>query len=110
MRIAKLKIKNYRNIEDIDIELNNIVAVIGQNNSGKSNLLKAATLPLLSDEIGYTGKVLSWTDINNDAKKRYYDFVLEQKDLIKSDSMDVGTLSEYLPKAVVEVVLGGAYE
>ena len=108
MRIAKLKIKNYRNIEDIDIELNNIVAVIGQNNSGKSNLLKAATLPLLSDEIGYTGKSLSWADINNDAKKRYYDFLLGHEKLIKSGEMDIEMFSEHLPRVMVEIVLVAA--
>lgn len=105
LKISKLSIKNYRNINSVDIELNNIVAIIGQNNSGKSNLLKAVTLPFLSDEIGYTGKALSWSDINNDAKKSYYNFLLEHKEVIKSDSLNIDEFSRHLPKVSVEVTL-----
>lgn len=105
MKISKLVIKNYRNIKNVDIELNNIVAIIGQNNSGKSNLLKAVTLPFLSDEIGYTGKGLSWSDINNEAKILYYDFLLKHKEEIKTDSLDINVFSQHLPIVSVEVRL-----
>lgn len=53
MKISRLCVKNYRNIRDIDIQLNNVVALIGENNSGKSNLLRAITLPFLADDAGY---------------------------------------------------------
>ena len=77
MKISRLFIKNYRNIKHIDIQLSDVVAVIGENNSGKSNLLRALTLPFLADDAGYMGKTLSWIDINNEEKQKYYDYLLE---------------------------------
>lgn len=59
LKISRLMIKNYTNLRDIDIYLNGTVALIGENNSGKSNLLRAVTLPFLTDETGYSGKNLS---------------------------------------------------
>ena len=41
LKISRLIIKNYRNLRNIDIHLSNTVALIGENNSGKSNLLRA---------------------------------------------------------------------
>lgn len=105
MKISRLIIKNYRNIKEIDICLNNIVAIIGENNSGKSNLLKAVTLPFLSDDLGYTGKTLSWADINNEAKSKYYEYILKNSKSIKDESVDVKEFSAILPKVSVEVTL-----
>lgn len=79
LKISRLIIKNYRNLRNIDIHLSDTVALIGENNSGKSNLLRAVTLPFLTDEAGFSGKNLSWTDINNDAKKEYYQFILDNQ-------------------------------
>ncbi len=39
MKISRLIIKNYRNLKDIDICLGETVVLVGENNSGKSNLL-----------------------------------------------------------------------
>ena len=77
MKISRLCVKNYRNIKHIDIQLSDVVAIIGENNSGKSNLLRALTLPFLADDAGYMGKTLSWIDINNEEKQKYYDYLLE---------------------------------
>ena len=44
MKISRLIIKNYRNLKDVDIYLGETVVLIGENNSGKSNLLRALTL------------------------------------------------------------------
>ena len=74
MRICRVKIDNYRNIKHVDVELSNIVTLIGENNSGKSNFLRAISLPLSSEDGGFSRR-LSWYDINNDAKKLYYDFL-----------------------------------
>lgn len=41
MKVSNLKIQNYRNIRDINIELGDSVVFIGSNNSGKTNILKA---------------------------------------------------------------------
>ena len=62
--ISKARIKGYRNIRNIEINLNRTVIFIGENNSGKSNLLRAITLPFLNDEFGNVSKNIGWYDIN----------------------------------------------
>ena len=70
MKIKHIKICNYRNLRNIDIGLAETVAIIGENNSGKSNFLKAITLPFLTDDNAHTSKKLSWADINDARVKR----------------------------------------
>lgn len=41
MRISRLRIKNFRSIEELDISLPQICAIVGPNNAGKSNMLEA---------------------------------------------------------------------
>lgn len=41
MRISRIQIDNYRNLKHVDVELKNIVALIGENNSGKSKIGRA---------------------------------------------------------------------
>ena len=61
MRISRVKVSNYRNLKKVDVELGNIVTLVGENNSGKSNFLKAISIPLSSENGG--SKRLSWYDI-----------------------------------------------
>ncbi len=44
MKILCLKIKNYRSLKDIEIYPESILALVGKNNSGKSNVLMALKL------------------------------------------------------------------
>lgn len=103
MRISNLVIKNYRNIQNINIAIGNSTAFIGDNNSGKSNILRALTLPFLSNDIGYNGKNLSWSDINNDAKDIYYQFIINNFQNILDGGIDVHEFENALPSVVVEV-------
>lgn len=105
MKISRLIIKNYRNLKFIDIYLNDAVALIGENNSGKSNLLRAVTLPFLTDEAAYLGKNLSWSDINNDVKMEYYKFVIDKQSEIKSGTLSCDEFIENMPTVMVEVHL-----
>lgn len=41
MRISRLRIRNFRSIRDLDVALPGLCALVGPNNSGKSNILKA---------------------------------------------------------------------
>ena len=41
MKIQRLKISNWRSIKELDLEVADLMVVIGQNNHGKSNLLSA---------------------------------------------------------------------
>ena len=44
MRITNLKIKNYRSLKNIELYPESILALVGKNNSGKSNILMALKL------------------------------------------------------------------
>lgn len=41
MRISRLRIKNFRSVQALDIVLPDVCALVGPNNSGKSNILEA---------------------------------------------------------------------
>lgn len=41
MKIQRLRISNWRSIKELDLEVSDLMVVIGQNNHGKSNLLSA---------------------------------------------------------------------
>lgn len=56
MRITNLKIKNYRSLKNIELYPESILALVGKNNSGKSNILMAlkfffeSSIKLVSEE------------------------------------------------------------
>lgn len=102
MRISRVYIENYRNLKKVDINLKQIVTVIGENNSGKSNFLKAISLPLISDDTG-SSKRLSWFDINSEAKENYYSFLYAHKQDIIDGTIQLEQFVPILP--VVTIVL-----
>ncbi|MEK4974714.1 AAA family ATPase [Niallia sp. FSL R7-0648] len=103
MIISKVHIQNYKNLSDVNIEFNRLVIFIGENNSGKSNLLKAITLPFLHDEIGNLNKNLGWQDINNSAKARYFEYIQENIEDIRKGSVDLQSFIDVIPFVMVEV-------
>ena len=103
VKITHVKIHNYRNLRSVDIELSDTVVIIGENNSGKSNFLKAITLPFLTDDNTHTSKRLSWTDINNESKACYYQKIIEIQNDIKNDKITVEQFIELLPVVSIEV-------
>lgn len=102
MKISRLKIRNFRNIKNVDVHLSTVVALIGENNSGKSNFLYALTLPFSSDDANMN-KNLSWTDINTEAKDAYYQFILDHKDDIIAETVSFEDFMSVLPIVSVEV-------
>lgn len=51
--ISRVRIKNYRNFKDVDVKLGHKQVIIGENNVGKTNFIRALQLildPTLSDE------------------------------------------------------------
>ena len=105
MKISRLIIKNYRNLKDIDICLGETVVLIGENNSGKSNLLRAVTLPFLTDESSFSGKSLSWIDINDIAKEKYYHYIIENQKGIVDGIIKCADFIKEMPVVKVEVQL-----
>lgn len=64
--ISKVKIKNFRNFKDIDIDLSHKQVIIGENNVGKTNLLRAIQLildPKLTEEDRYLNETDFYDDI-----------------------------------------------
>ncbi len=59
MKISKIEISNYRSLKEVTIYPKNLLALIGRNNSGKSNVLKALQLffdggvKLVNEEVFY---------------------------------------------------------
>lgn len=105
LKISRLIIKNYRNLKEIDIHLNDTVALIGENNSGKTNLLKAITLPFLSEESGFSSINLSWADINDVAKSEYYDYIIDNQIAIADGTISCIDLISHLPVVTVKCIL-----
>lgn len=96
MYISELKIENYRNFEDFEIPLNPFTLIIGENNSGKSNLLDALGL-IFSQEITFFKKrILETDDINFQAVEEF-----------KKEVADKGKELDAIefPKVKVEVLL-----
>ncbi|MCR2034715.1 ATP-dependent nuclease [Adlercreutzia mucosicola] len=107
MKITRVQIENYRNLRSVDAQLDNLVALVGENNSGKSNFLRAIALPFASDDNNF-GKNLSWFDINNEAKAEYYAFIDARKADILDGSIDAETLCQHVPVITVVVDIQGS--
>lgn len=103
MIISNVIIKNYRNLADVNIKLSKMTTIIGNNNSGKSNLLKALTLPLISEELGFISKKLTWSDINNKKKEKYYDYIMSNTKEIVDGSLDRSEFQEKIPFVSVQL-------
>ena len=105
LKISRMIIKNYRNLKEIDIHLGDTVALIGENNSGKSNFLKAITLPFITEDAGFYGKNLSWIDINDTAKSEYYQYIIDNQVKIADGTISCADFITHLPVVMVEVHL-----
>lgn len=103
MLISKCYIKGYRNLKEINVEFNRLTILIGENNSGKSNLLRAITLPFFNDEVGTINKNLGWNDINNDLKKTYFNFISDNIENIRTDNIQLEKFEQIIPKVIVNV-------
>ena len=104
MRISRVQIENYRNLRNVDVELGNIVTLIGENNSGKSNFLRAISIPLSADDNGST-KRLSWYDINSAARNQYYDFLKTNRTRIINNEVKLEEFSQHIPAVKIQLFL-----
>lgn len=104
MKISRVVIKNYRNIHEADVSLDGSTALIGENNCGKSNFLRALTLPLYSEE-NSVNKNLTWEDINVTSKNVYYKFLKDNRQAIITGEIDENELSAVIPIVSVELCI-----
>ena len=98
MRIKRVEIESFKTIESISFDLDKITILIGENNAGKSNILKAIDLFFedstrgISQEYFYfkdiskpINIILSFTDLTDEEKELKYvkDFVIDDTIKIK---------------------------
>lgn len=79
MYISKLRIQNYRNFFNFTIDLKPFTLIIGENNSGKTNLLNALGLVFNQDITFFKKRVLEYEDINCQAVCDFKQCIAENK-------------------------------
>ncbi|MBO5057008.1 MAG: AAA family ATPase [Lachnospiraceae bacterium] len=82
MYIKNIHIENFRNFKYIDIPIKQFTIIIGENDSGKSNLLDAIRLVLHNNGLQYFSRTLGITDLNEDALDEFYAFLNENASII----------------------------
>jgi putative ATP-dependent endonuclease of OLD family len=90
MKIRKIMIKNYRNLRDIELYPTHTTIFVGENNTGKSNLLSALRL-LLDPEAKRLESEISEDDINDVARSEGADsfsIAIEIGDLQKHQELE----------------------
>lgn len=94
LRVKHVWIKGYRNLRDTEFSVSDRLVLIGENNSGKSNVLKAITYPMLTGSEGPYTRSMSPRDLNDLDKKEYFVFLKKHiKELV-----DQGVPPELLKK------------
>lgn len=89
MFISKIVIQNYRNFTNFECELKQFTLVIGENNIGKTNLLKAISLLISPEFSSIRYRQLSIEDINYSAVQLFKVKTLEAlKDEISPDQVN----------------------
>jgi predicted ATP-dependent endonuclease of OLD family len=85
MQIGYIKIENYRNFREFETTLSKLSIIVGENDSGKSNFIKALGLPLSGNNLDYTNKNLGISDINIQSINDFYSSIekSEPNEIIK---------------------------
>lgn len=83
MKLCKLEIRKFRSIDFVEIDINSLTSVIGENNAGKSSILRAIELFYeesirpINDEYFFFKKqtipieiILTFSDITEDERNQ----------------------------------------
>lgn len=103
MIIKRVIVKNFRNLDYVNVPLSKVTTVIGRNNSGKSNFLRAVTLPLLSEDLGSGSKSLSWSDIGSKSVDRYLKFIVDNRGKFGDGSVNLEEFEKVTPIVSVQI-------
>lgn len=95
MYISHLTIKNFRNFAQFDTDLYPFTLIVGENNTGKSNLLEALCLIFGQEITIYKKRALEIDDINYQVIKEF------KEQIIKEGSME----SIKFPEVQIEVTM-----
>jgi len=104
MKIQKLEIKNYRSLRSLTIYPKAILALVGRNNSGKSNVIKALELffksstRLVNDECFYNHKteapieiLITFKQLSDWEKEQFKPWMDEDKLVVGREVVCTGT-------------------
>lgn len=97
MYISQIKIDNFRNFRSLDVPLKRKTILLGENNSGKTNFIRALTLPLSSSEIGGFRKKLHWDDINKECRDEYIEFIRNNQSSIINGTVSLDDFVSKIP-------------
>lgn len=97
MFISNVKIKNFRNFRNVNVDLFPFSILIGENDTGKSNFIKAINLVLFNKSQNYYSKILYKDDFNNLSVTEFYSLLSEKGEFNKDECF------ELLPK--IEITL-----
>ena len=105
MYIKNVRIKNFRNFKDLTIPLNRFTILIGENDIGKSNLIKAIKLVLNNNTFEYSSKTLGNTDFNSEKMQEFKTIVSSQKEEIEKaiENKDDEYINEIIPIIEIEM-------
>lgn len=95
MYINQVNIENYRGFKNFEVKLSKLTLIIGENDTGKTNLFSALSLPLSNNNISSNHKRLKISDVNTQAILEFY------KAIINNCSNSV--LLSKIPKVSVEI-------
>ncbi len=103
MKLCKLEIRKFRSIDFVEIDINSLTSVIGENNAGKSSILRAIELFYeesirpINDEYFFFKKqtipieiILTFSDITEDERNQKY-----IKHWIHDDTIRIKKVIEY---------------
>ena len=79
MYISNLTITNYRNFTDFQIDLKPFTLIIGENNTGKTNLLEALSLIFSQEITVFKKRTLELDDVNYNAAQKFRIDVANEK-------------------------------
>lgn len=105
MYIKNVRIKNFRNFKDLTIPLNKFTILIGENDIGKSNFIKATKLVLNNNTLEYSSKVLGITDFNSEKMEEFKTIVKNKREQIEKaiENKENEYINEIIPIIEIEV-------
>ena len=89
MFISNVKIKNFRNFKEVNVNLFPFSILIGENDTGKSNFIQAINLVLFNKSQNYFSKILFRDDFNDISVMEFYELLSQKGDFTQQDCYDL---------------------